>query len=107
MHGLQVLQAFRLPARLNVEEAGALLGFHPDSIRFLVGIGLLNSLGKSVDVQLMFATIYIRRICRDEKWLRKATAAVQQHHRERNAAQIARRSGVGQARTEASKPHDR
>ncbi len=91
MHGLQVLQVFRLPARLTVEEAGALLGYHPDSIRFLVEADLLSPLGKGVGVQLIFATVYVRRLCRDEKWLNKATMAVQQHHRERNLAQAARR----------------
>ncbi len=105
MHGLQVLQVFRLPARLTVEEAGALLGFHPDSIRFLVQTGLLNPLGKGIGVQLMFATAYIRRLHCDEKWLGKATTAVQEHHRERNAAQAARRFGRGKARIEPSNPN--
>jgi len=35
-----VLQVLRLPARLTVEEVGVLLGFHPDSIRYLVEAGL-------------------------------------------------------------------
>jgi Zn ribbon nucleic-acid-binding protein len=53
-------------------------------------------------VQLMFATVYVRRLGNDEKWLAGATNAVRKHHRDRNAAQKSRRlragSGVDKAR---------
>jgi len=91
MENARVLQVLRLPARLTIEEAGVLLGFHPDSIYFLVDSGILRPLGETEHVQLMFATIYVRRLCSDEKWLAKATSAVRQHHRTRNAAQRKRR----------------
>lgn len=91
MQMLQILQVFRLPARLTAEEAGALLGFHPDSIAFLAKSGLLKALGETGDVQLMFTTIQIRRLCADEKWLTKATNAVRLHHKQRNSAQRDRR----------------
>jgi hypothetical protein len=90
---LRVLQLLRLPARLTGEEVGALLGFHPESISFLVSAGLLKSLGETDHVQMMFAAVYIRRLCGDERWLTKATIAVRQHHRQKNAAQKARRDG--------------
>ncbi len=41
----RVLQLLRLPARLTVEETGALLGFRPGSIYFLTKCGLLTALG--------------------------------------------------------------
>ena len=90
-----VLQVLRLPARLTVEEAGVLLGFHPDSIRYLVEAGLLKGLGATQGVQLVFATLYIRRLGNDEKWLAGATNAVRKHHQDRNAAQKSRRLRAG------------
>ena len=91
MNNNRVLQSFRLPARLTVEEAGALLGFHSDSIYYLAKQGILSALGAVDDVQIFFATAHIRRLCNDEKWLAKATNAVRAHNRERNAAQKSRR----------------
>ncbi len=76
MNNNRVLQSFRLPARLTVEEAGALLGFHSDSIDYLAKQGILSALGAVDDVQIFFATAHIRRLCNDEKWLAKATNAV-------------------------------
>jgi hypothetical protein len=100
----RVLQSLRLPARLTVDEAGALLGFHPDSIRFLVKVGLLNPLGETEEVQVFFATLYIRRLCNDEKWLVKATNAVRAQNRARNAAQKSRRLSKGCGLTSGSNP---
>ncbi len=87
----RVLQSLRLPARLTVEEAGALLGFHPDSVAFLAKSGLIKTLGQNEDVQLTFATVHIRTLCGDEKWLTKATNEVRAHHRAKNAVQRFRR----------------
>ena len=87
MQAQHVLQLLRLPARLTAEQAGALLGFHPDSIAFLTKTGLIKALGQTEDVQLMFAAVHIRQLCYDEKWLTKATNAVRLHHKQRNMAQ--------------------
>ena len=92
MQTQQVLQTLRLPARLTAEQAGSLLGFHPDSIAFLAKSGLLRALGQTNDVQLMFATVHIRNLCGDEKWLMKATNAVRLRHKARNSAQRDRRA---------------
>ena len=89
-----MLQVLRLPARLTVEEVGVLLGFHPDSIRYLVEAGLLKGLGELQGVQMMFATVYVRRLGNDEKWLAGATNAVHKNHREKNTAQKSRRSAA-------------
>jgi hypothetical protein len=91
------MQQLRLPARLTVEQTGALLGFHPDAVYFLAKRGLLRALGEGNDVQLMFAAIHILRLCSDERWLAKATNAVRAHHRARNAAQKSRRLGAGRS----------
>jgi hypothetical protein len=95
MQAQQVLQTLRLPARLTAEQAGALLGFHPDSIAFLARTGLIKTLGQNEDVQLMFATVHIRTLCGDEKWLVKATNAVRLRHKEKNALQRNRRARQG------------
>jgi hypothetical protein len=63
MQKIRVLPALRLPARLTVEDAGALLGFHADPIRYLVEPSLLKGLGETKEVKLMFATVYLRRLC--------------------------------------------
>ena len=57
MQTQQVLQTLRLPARLTAEQAGALLGFHPDSIAFLAKSKLIKTLGQTEDVQLMFSAV--------------------------------------------------
>jgi len=44
METKQVLTALRLPARLTVEEAAVLLGFHPDAISVLVKAKMLEPL---------------------------------------------------------------
>jgi hypothetical protein len=92
MQTQQVLQTLRLPARLTAEQAGALLGFHPDSITFLAKSKLIKTLGQTEDVQLMFSAVHIQQLCVDEKWLTKATNAVRLHHKQKNAAQQNRRA---------------
>lgn len=85
--------ARRLPARLTIEEAGKLLGFHPDSLDYLVEIGLLEVLGgASVGCQKMFAANYVLERCGDLKWLSKATLKVRQHIQNKNGSQRAARS---------------
>ncbi len=106
MESLRVLQLPRLPARLTVEQAGALLGFHPDAVYFLAKKGLLKPLGAGTDVQLVFATVCIRRLWRDERWLANATNAVRAHHRVKNAAQKSRRLDASRGITNGSKPHE-
>jgi hypothetical protein len=98
MQAQQVLQTLRLPARLTAEQAGALLGFHPDSIAFLAKAGLMNALGQTEDVQLMFAAVHIRQLYADEKWLTRATNAVRLHHKQKNSAQKKRHDGSNTAK---------
>ncbi len=92
MQTQEILHCLRLPARLTSQQAGTLLGFHPDSIAFLAKSGLIKTLGQNEDVQLMFATVHIRSLCGDEKWLAKATNAVRLRHKEKNAVQRNRRA---------------
>ena len=58
MNGLDLFNSRRLPARLTVEQASAMLGFHPDGILYLVEIGLIDALGGApCGVQRLFAAV--------------------------------------------------
>lgn len=69
-----------LPARLNVEQAAAVLGFQPHDIPILVAAGLLCPLGRrdrGKNTTKYFAWVDIDERRTDAKWLSKATDAVQ------------------------------
>jgi DNA-binding response OmpR family regulator len=86
METKQVLTVLRLPARLTVEEAAVLLGFHPEAISVLVRAKMLEPLaGYSRGAQQMFATVEIRRLHDDLKWLGKATRLLREHFQIRNS----------------------
>jgi hypothetical protein len=81
-----------LPARITADQTGRLLGFHVDSIDYLVNIRVLDVLGgSSPGTQRMFASAYVLELCGDIEWLAKATRKVRQHHCKRNAARKAAR----------------
>jgi hypothetical protein len=78
----------RLPARLNAEEAGALLGFTADGICWLAVKKLLPSIGSpALGGQFWFAAVEIEPLCADAKWLAKATKAVRDYNKARNERQ--------------------
>ncbi len=77
-----------LPARLNVEQAAALLGFQPHDIPFLVTAGLLDPLGRrdcGKNTTKYFALVDIAERRTDAKWLSKATDAVRIRWAQRRA----------------------
>jgi hypothetical protein len=83
----QLFDCRRLPARLSVEQAAAILGFPPDGILYLVEIGLIEALGGApCGVQRLFAAVYIEQLGRDVKWLAKATVKIRTFHQQRNFA---------------------
>ena len=85
MTNQELFQCRRLPARLTVEQAAAMLGFHPDGILYLVEIGLIDALGGApCGVQRLFAAVYIEQLGQDVKWLAKATVKIRQLHQQRN-----------------------
>lgn len=68
----------KLPARLTNEEVGRVLGFSKRDIIFLTSIGLLAPLGKPTQQMVKYYSAkYIARLAEDEKWLHKATVAIQ------------------------------
>ena len=88
----RLLSVLRLPARLTLDEAGYLLGFHPEGISFLVSAKVLEPLGDPPEgAPLWFAAAQIMQLRTDQKWLSKATKAVRLHIREKNEKAKAKR----------------
>ena len=76
----------RFPARFNVEQAAAYLNFKPHDIPILVARGFLKPLGRPTpNSEKYFARTQLLKVENDEEWLSRATAAVKQHWREKNA----------------------
>lgn len=74
-----------LPARLNAEQAAAILGFQPHDMSVLIAAGLLKPLGKPVQNSLEhFATAELEGLRQDVRWLGRATDAVQARWRRKN-----------------------
>ena len=72
-----MLEALRLPARLNIEQVADVLGFQPHDIPFIVRAGLLKPLGGSPrNCVKYFAAFEIEQLRQDRRWLDKATKAV-------------------------------
>jgi hypothetical protein len=91
MQDPDLFNARRMPARLTIDQASRLLGFHADSLDHLVNIRMLDMLGgPAPGTQRMFASAYILELCDNVEWLAKATRKVRQHHSERNAQKAAR-----------------
>ena len=65
------------PARLSQEQAAWYLGFQVHDIPVLVAVGLLKPLGKPVPNGLKyFASVELRRLRDDAKWLARASDAI-------------------------------
>lgn len=75
----------RLPARLNVEQAGEVLGFLTHEIRVLSSAGLLKPLGKpAANGHKFFCAREILELCQDKQWLDKATRTITKHWQDKN-----------------------
>lgn len=77
MNDSRILNAVRLPARLNSEQVAALLNCHKDYIQILIRKNLLTPLGRpSHNATRYFATQSIERLLQDEVFLEQATNAM-------------------------------
>ena len=75
-----------VPARLDATQAAWLLGFEPHEIPMLVAAGLLKPLGHPArNSTKFFATETLEQFRRDEKWLARASDAIANYWRDRNA----------------------
>lgn len=78
----------RLPARLNREEAGALLGLSYEDICHLVAHRWLKPLAPKYGCQDWFAAVEIEALARDSKWLAQATKTVREAIKAKNERQM-------------------
>ena len=90
------------PARVNVEQASWLLGFHIHDISILVAEGLLKPLGRPArNAPKHFARTELEVCVQDHKWLGRATAVIQAHwrsgHPRKSEAAGRQRDGVNLA----------
>jgi hypothetical protein len=89
------------PARLNATQTAWFLGFEPHDIPILVAAGLLKPLGHPArNAVKFFATQALEQLRQDEKWLARASDAICEYWRERNArnrrvANVGRTETVG------------
>jgi hypothetical protein len=75
------------PARLNIEETAWFLGFAPHDIPMLVAEGLLKPLGHPpANGSKYFATATLQELRRDLRWLTRATDAIVNHWKRKNAS---------------------
>jgi hypothetical protein len=74
------------PARLNATQTAWFLGFETHEIPMLVAAGLLKPLGHPPrNSTKFFATEILEQLRRDEKWLARASDAICNYWRNRNA----------------------
>jgi hypothetical protein len=72
--------------RIPATAAGFMLGFDDDEISVLVTRKILKPLGKPVpNATKYFARCYIESLMDDAEWLSKATQAIYDYHKDKNA----------------------
>jgi hypothetical protein len=74
------------PARLTAEQAAWSLGFSPHEIPILIARGLLKPLGHpQPNTVKFFPAAIVEELRKDVKWLSRATDAIMEHWRSKNA----------------------
>lgn len=87
----------KVPARLTIEQAAWLLGFHEHDISVLVSAGLLKPLGHPpASGSKYFAAVELEALRADVRWLAKASDAVVNYWRTKNAGRRGRQSSGSQ-----------
>jgi hypothetical protein len=83
---LVLLNLRRLPGRVSVRGASALLNFEPVAIRTLIALGRLKPLGNPHSTEhKYFSSSTLLRLSDDEKWLDESTKALMKHWASKNA----------------------
>jgi hypothetical protein len=84
------------PARLGSQQAAWFLGFSVYEIPMLVSRGLLKPLGRPArNGQKFFLTATLEELRRDEKWFGKASDAVVEYWRQKNAGRAKDQAAAG------------
>ena len=80
-----ILNQYRLPARLNVDQVAAFLGCQSHDVPVLVSAKLLTPLGKPAPNGIkFFPTALLEELATDLKWLDAATKAINTFWRNQN-----------------------
>src|SRR5437667_2208860 len=75
-----------VPARLDATQTAWFLGFELHEIPILIAAGLLKPLGHPArNSTKFFATQTLEQLWRDEKWLARASDAITNYWKQRNA----------------------
>jgi hypothetical protein len=83
------------PARLNITEAAWYLGFNESDITVLIAAGLLKPLGRPpASGSKYFATAELQSLRNDTRWLAKASDAIVNHWRRKNAERRSPPKGI-------------
>ena len=89
-----ILNLARLPARLNMAQTAACLGFKPHDIPVLAARGFLKPLGDPMpNSDKYYARARVLERLDDEEWLSLATAALSQHWQDKNARKAGKQNG--------------
>ena len=100
---LALLNARRLPGRLNTTEAAVLLGFQEHDITALIGAGLLSPLGKPAhNAPKYFAAVDIIELSQDREWLSRATRALAKYWLVKNSRKTPRAAVAKDTESEVS-----
>src|SRR5262245_11893612 len=84
-----VLSLERLPARLDVQQTAALLGFQEHDIPVLVKAGLLKPLGKpAVNAVRYFSALIVEQLARDAGWLGRSTNTIYRHWQKKREREV-------------------
>jgi hypothetical protein len=85
MNQQAILMLVRLPARLDTQQAAALLGFQEHDLPVLVRAKLLKPLGNPPPNGCkFFSSSELELLAKDSDWLSRASRAVTQYWRQKN-----------------------
>ncbi len=77
------------PARLSATEAGWLLGFSEHDVSILMSVGLLKPLGHPPSCgSKYFAAVELQTLRSDSRWLARASDAIVNYWRKKNAGRL-------------------
>jgi hypothetical protein len=83
---LVLLNLRRLPGRVSIRGASALLNFEPVAVRTLIALGFLKPLGNPHSTEhKYFASRTLLKLSENEKWMDDATGALMKYWARKNA----------------------
>ena len=97
MNQVEFLSLRQLPARVNSEQAGWLIGCQPHDIPVLVAAKLVKPLGNPPqNGSKFFATADLLESIKERNWLGRVSATIYQHWQKKNARKAKKRNGRAQ-----------